>query len=153
MDIEEQYDKIYRFCYYKVHSKEDAEDITQEAFLRFLCSGYEDQGKSLNLLYSIARNLCIDEVRRRHPEAPLDMEVSDGGGFEDQVIEKTDLQRAIRSLSPEDQEILLLRFVNEEPLSLISKLTGLSRFALYRRISRLKKKLKEELREGGSFGE
>ena len=25
MDIEEQYDKIYRFCYYKVHSKETAE--------------------------------------------------------------------------------------------------------------------------------
>ena len=35
MDIEEYYDKIYRFCYYKVQSKELAEDLTQETFLRF----------------------------------------------------------------------------------------------------------------------
>ncbi len=36
MDIEEQYDKIYRFCYYRVKNKETAEDLTQETFLRFL---------------------------------------------------------------------------------------------------------------------
>ena len=36
IDLEEQYDKIYRYCYYKLHHREKAEDITQEAFLRFL---------------------------------------------------------------------------------------------------------------------
>lgn len=35
-DIEEQYDKIYRYCYFKLHSRELAEDVTQETFLRYL---------------------------------------------------------------------------------------------------------------------
>ncbi len=35
MDLEEQYDKIYRYCYFKVRRRETAEDITQETFLRF----------------------------------------------------------------------------------------------------------------------
>ena len=36
MDIEEQYDKIYRYCYFKLSNQQLAEDITQETFLRFL---------------------------------------------------------------------------------------------------------------------
>lgn len=34
MDLKEQYDKIYRYCYFKVRRREMAEDITQETFLR-----------------------------------------------------------------------------------------------------------------------
>ncbi len=36
LDIEEQYEKIYRYCYYRLHDREQAEDITQEIFL-FVC--------------------------------------------------------------------------------------------------------------------
>lgn len=35
MDIEEQYDKIYHYCYFKIYDKQLAQDITQETFLRF----------------------------------------------------------------------------------------------------------------------
>ncbi len=66
MDLEEQYDKLYRYCYSKVHQRELAEDITQEAFLRFLESRYYvNNGKSLQYLYTTARNLCIDEYRKK----------------------------------------------------------------------------------------
>ncbi len=36
VDIEEQYDKIYRYCYFRLRSRQTAEDITQETFLRYL---------------------------------------------------------------------------------------------------------------------
>ena len=36
IDIDEQYDKVYRFCYFKLKNQHLAEDITQETFLRFL---------------------------------------------------------------------------------------------------------------------
>ena len=36
IDIEEQYDKIYRYCYFKLKNQHLSEDITQETFLRFL---------------------------------------------------------------------------------------------------------------------
>ena len=35
-DLDEQYDKIYRYCYMKLRHQQTAEDITQETFLRFL---------------------------------------------------------------------------------------------------------------------
>lgn len=34
--IDEQYDKLYRYCYYRLHDVQTAEDITQEAFLKLL---------------------------------------------------------------------------------------------------------------------
>lgn len=68
-DIEEQYDKIYRYCYFRLRSRERAEDITQETFLRFWeRKEYQDTGKALRYLYTIARNLCIDDCRRRQRE-------------------------------------------------------------------------------------
>ena len=39
MDLEEQYEKIYRYCYFRLRHQQMAEDITQETFLRFLESG------------------------------------------------------------------------------------------------------------------
>lgn len=36
MELEEQYDRIYRYCYYKLRDVQQAEDITQETFLRYL---------------------------------------------------------------------------------------------------------------------
>ncbi|MBO5976386.1 MAG: RNA polymerase sigma factor, partial [Oscillospiraceae bacterium] len=61
MDIEKQYDKIYRYCYFKLCDKQLAQDITQEAFLRFFRQGSSfDNGKELAYLYTIAKNLCID---------------------------------------------------------------------------------------------
>ena len=38
LDIEEQYEKIYRYCFYRLRSREQAEDVTQEAFLRWFAS-------------------------------------------------------------------------------------------------------------------
>lgn len=54
MDLEEQYDKIYRYCYFKLHHQQMAEDITQETFLRFWESNdYCERGQKLQYLYKI----------------------------------------------------------------------------------------------------
>ena len=65
-DLDEQYDKIYRYCYMKLRHQQTAEDITQETFLRFLENKtYKDMGKEISYLYRIARNLCIDQIRKQ----------------------------------------------------------------------------------------
>ena len=65
MDIEEQYDKIYRYCYFKLYDKQSAQDITQEAFLRFYRQGLNlDRNKQLPYFYKIAKNLCVDSLRK-----------------------------------------------------------------------------------------
>ena len=51
MDLEEQYEKIYRYCYFRLRHQQMAEDITQETFLRFLESGnYCERGKKLRYI-------------------------------------------------------------------------------------------------------
>mgnify|MGYP003390973526 FL=1 len=70
MDIEEQYDKIYRYCYFKMYDVQIAQDITQETFLRFCKQGLNlGSDKELPYLYTIAKNLCIDHFRRRTVES------------------------------------------------------------------------------------
>ena len=144
IDIEEQYDKIYRYCYFKLKNPHLAEDITQEAFLRFLeCDSYKDTGRPLAYLYTVARNLCIDEFRKTHAEELKD-EIADKG-FEDTLIAKEDLRQAMETLEKEEQELLLLRYVNEVSFADLSRMYGKSRFALHRELSKIVKKLERRI--------
>ena len=153
MDYEAQYDKIYRYCYFKLHNATIAEDVTQETFLRFLeSSTYKERGKELNYLYTIARNLCIDESRKRVLEElskELPEEVSEDGP-EARVIESVIMKQAMEKLTNEERELVLLRFVNEVPVKVISELRGCSRFSLNRQIKQVLKKLREILQEKGA---
>ena len=149
MDYEAQYDKIYRYCYFKLHNQTVAEDVTQETFLRFLESGtYKERGRELNYLYTIARNLCIDESRKRVLEE-LPEEVSEDGP-EARVIESVVMKQAMECLTTEERELVLLRYVNEVPVKVICELRGCSRFALNRQIKQVLKKLRENLQEKGA---
>ena len=139
MDIEEYYDKIYRYCYYKVGNKTLAEDLTQETFLKFINSACTQPE---HYLYTIARNLCIDEFRKKKFSSLEDEETEPSeDGFEKSVVERELVANALARLSDEDRELMILRFVNDEPLSEICKVTGLSRFALYRKINAAKAEL------------
>lgn len=151
-DLEEQYDKVYRYCYFKVRNRELAEDITQETFLRFLEKGihgrrYVNMGKSLQYLYTIARNLCIDEYRKKDTAA-LEEEVEDSYD-EDAFVLRLSVKMALDRLDEADRELLLLRYVNEVSVSALGKFYGISRYALYRRLSGAVKRLKENLGKEG----
>lgn len=64
---------IYRFVYLKLPSRETAEDVTSETFLRFW--QYVQQNQDIRnvraLLYRLARNLVVDHYRTRDKTAPL----------------------------------------------------------------------------------
>ena len=147
MHIDEQYDKVYRYCYFRVKNQHLAEDITQETFLRFFeSSSYKDAGRPLAYLYTVARNLCIDEFRKVHTEELKEEIVQNG--FEDAVVEKENLHQAMATLSKEEQELILLRYVNEVSVADLSKMYGKSRFALYRELSKITSKLERRISDG-----
>lgn len=144
VDLQDQYDKIFRYCYYKVHDRELAEDLTQETFLRFLEKPrYHSENKDLQYLYTIAGNLCVDTYRKKSAE-PLMDNISDGTDFEDELLTNTVLSNAIRKLSEEERELILLRYVNEIPMGVLSALYGVSRFKLSRRIRKILNALRKE---------
>ncbi|WP_028516438.1 RNA polymerase sigma factor [Ruminococcus flavefaciens] len=142
-DIDEQYDKIYRYCYIKVKHKETAEDITQETFLRYLeHPQYSSIDKTLQLLYTIAGNLCRDEFRKHKTDELTDTEAS-SENVEENVLSDLELKNALKKLSDDDRELILLRYINGVPVNVMAKLYNISRFALNRRINRVLGQLNE----------
>ena len=126
IDINDQYDKIFRYCYYKIHNRDIAEDLTQETFLRFLESlHYRDMGKELHYLYTIAGNLCKDAFHRRTAEE-LDENIADDKDYEDFILTNVALGNAIKNL-------------------VLGELFGMSRFRMSRRIKGILRHLRQTL--------
>ena len=146
MDLEEAYDKLYRYCYHRLGSREAAEDTVQEAFTRYLAAyGDLSGGAVMARLYAVARNLCTDQYRRRTAEPlPDDLPVP---ADEDDRLEDMALRDALARLDPAERELLLMRYVNQEPVSLIAAALGVSRFGAYRRTEAALKKLRAYMKE------
>ncbi len=145
-DIREHYDKVYRYCYYKLANAPLAEDLTQETFLKYFAQNtYIEHGKRLAYLYTIARNLCMDAFRKNQPEA-LSEDLPDTDPFE-QVELGITLRQALKALPLQDQEMLLFRYANELSVGEIASIMGISRFAVYRRTSSALTSLRALLKE------
>lgn len=149
MDIRDQYQKIFRYCSSRIASRETAEDITQETFLRFYeHPEYQGSGKEIQYLYTIARNLCIDEYRRK-PEDPLPEDIPAEHGGEPEWIDRLALRTVLDALPDEEREIIVLRYVSELSVADIAKLRGVSWFAMNRCIKRILGKMRQKFEKEG----
>lgn len=147
VSLQDQYDKIYRYCYFKVNNKEMAEDLTQETFLKYFSqTSYINRGKPLAYLYTIAKNLCIDFYRDNKKEQNLNKEVlgeDNISSFETNYA----LRQAVSVLPDDLQELLLLRFANELGMGEIGEIMGISRFSVYRKLNKAMSMLKNILKK------
>jgi RNA polymerase sigma-70 factor, ECF subfamily len=114
---------LYRYMYFRVKNKLDADDLTQEVFLkayaafpRYTYAG----GSPLAYFYTIARNLLIDHYRKKTvpvaDEGAAEKLRDDTPGAEALAIQKEEYERvrAHMMVLPEDQqEALTLRFIEE----------------------------------------
>jgi RNA polymerase sigma-70 factor (ECF subfamily) len=114
--------QVYRYLYYRVGSVALAEDLTSEAFFRALRSlnSFNWQGKDFGAwLTTIARNLALDHYKSgRHRLEVTTDEITHHDSFtegpEDDVITRSTneiLLKSLRKLSPEQQDCLVLRFL------------------------------------------
>ncbi len=149
MDIEEQYDKLLRYCYMKLRDKTLAEDITQETFIRFMESkDYRSTGKDMAYLYTIARNLCIDHFRKRRNDWMEDMQALPEVPDESCPLdERISIECALDKLDEDERELVVLRFMAGLSAADIGKAVGLSRFAVHRRITSALEKLRKEMED------
>lgn len=151
MDLEEQYERLLKYCYAKVSNRELAEDITQETFLKFWqTKTYQSMGKEMAYLYTIARNLCLDYLKKKKEELPGEDEFfenipDENAKLEETVLNRILLRKALNHLGAEDREIVLLHFVSELSVTDIGKILGISRFAVHRRLKAAKEILKKEM--------
>ncbi len=158
MDFEQAYEehlgRVYAFLIYRLGSRPDAEDLTQQTFERALRSWSRfdpARGSVANWLLSIARNLLIDRYR------------ADGVAKSDVALDELapaalpaqapprdpglepELSHALASLRPRDQEILALRYGGDLTGPEIASLTGLSLSNVQQIISRSLRELRRLL--------
>ncbi|MFR1639726.1 MAG: RNA polymerase sigma factor [Eggerthellaceae bacterium] len=145
--VEEHYDDVLAYCRRHAPFYDDAPDVAQEAFLRFVRSGRSPlDGKPLAYLFTIARNLCIiaraGEVFRR----ALDVDVPDGSPDADPAMAIGDGE-VVRWLtrSPELRDVVELRFDQGFKVGEIADVLGVSRFAVNRRLNRALAELRRGL--------
>lgn len=147
-------DDIFRFCLLKVSSREVAEDIMQEAFMRFwqtLREGTEPRN-SRALLYTMARNLVIDWYRKKK-ESSLDVLQEQGVDFGNEdhrrITDNAEMQevlKVIETLDEPSRDALILRYVDGFSPREIAALSGESANAVSVRINRAIKKVQEKIR-------
>ncbi len=130
-ELAEIYDKIYRYCFYKVRNSEAAEDITQETFLKFFEHKQRiSRGEDMAYLYTIARNLCFDHFRKKQTaELPEDYPTED---FAEQSDTKIAVRSALEKLDERQREIIVMRYIGELSVNETAAAAGISRFAVHR---------------------
>lgn len=138
--VSENYDAIYKYCYFKVGNSEDAQDITQEVFLNFVrnINTYSDRGKPRAFLYTIAKNLCINWIKKNKTEyLESTKEIIDISASEhiDNISDKITLKHIIDNLPKEQQEVIVLKYGHDLKINEIATIIGKSRFTVRYRIN------------------
>ena len=125
---------VFRYIAFRVNDSQLAEDLTGDVFIRALksISTYEDQGKPfIAWLYRIAHARVIDHYRQsgRRPEA---------ADLEEQALEAPDdmdatllrrhaakvLREAIRDLTDDQQQVIVLRFIEGQRIDVVAEQMG-----------------------------
>ena len=157
---------VFNYILRFIGDRETAEDLLQEAFLRVIkgVDAYKRQAKFTTWLYTIARNLCVDQTRRRKHrrhaslDAPMDasedagtlLEVLPGGEMasDRKTVNKqlyARMQKAIAELSEEQREVFLMREFLDLSFKQIGEVVGVPENTVKSRMRYALEKLRLDL--------
>lgn len=134
---ERNYTKLFRYTQARVGERQTAEDLTASVFLEALKSigSYRNRGKPLLAwLYTIARNVVNyhyrSSFRKRLPGRAADPEEV-GGDDPGSEIDRWDLQDAVRHLTDDQREVIILRYFVGLTTPEVARLVGKHERAVY----------------------
>ncbi|HEU5363350.1 MAG TPA: sigma-70 family RNA polymerase sigma factor [Gaiellaceae bacterium] len=149
------FDRIYSYLHVSVGNRHDAEDLTTQTFLKMLESIGKFRWRSAPFsawLFRIAHNLAMDHFRATRrwqpeeepPEPDPDESTSAEAGALESIGRKSMLD-LIEELSPEQQQVLTLKFVfnfgNAEAATILGKTEGAIKSLQHRALVSLQKQL------------
>lgn len=150
------YNDVYRFLCRKLPTFADAQDVTQDVFMRLALGihRYQERGKLRNYLFQMALNASRDYYRRCPPD-PLNVDdVADtlpgvslpGDVYE--AREQGEMVRSVLHLLPDFQkDVIILRFYHDLAFKDIARITGANLSATKSRYKQGMDKLKRLLKE------
>jgi RNA polymerase sigma-70 factor, ECF subfamily len=152
------FDRIYSYLHVSVGNRHDAEDLTTQTFLKMLESIGRFRWQSAPFsawLFRIAHNLAMDHFRARKRVQPEE-EVPEPSGSEEpsaeleamQAIGRQSMIELIDKLSPEQQQVLTLKFVfnfpNADVAKILDKTEGAIKSLQHRALASLQKQLAQK---------
>jgi RNA polymerase sigma-70 factor (ECF subfamily) len=131
-------DRVYRYIYFRVSDQETAEDLTSQVFLKAWekLDHYRPKGPFMAWLYAIARNTVIDFYRTQKQTVPLDDAAPipaaspDPDDLMQLEFDIESVQQAMKQLTGEQQEVLILKFIAEFDTAQIARRMGKSQGAI-----------------------
>lgn len=159
---------LYNFALRQLRSPQVAEDVVQEAFVRVVQSAadFKHEARFLTWIYTIVRNLCIDQMRkhalRKHAsldesrgedgDGPtLGEKIADPNAGTERAATGTELKERIAAAVdrlPDDQrEVFLMREVANLPFKEIAEITGVPENTVKSRMRYALERLQEALSE------
>jgi RNA polymerase sigma-70 factor, ECF subfamily len=157
------FDRIYSYLHVSVGNRHDAEDLTTQTFLKMLekIGTFKWQSAPFSAwLFRIAHNLAMDHFRARRRWQPEE-EVPEQPGEEEpsaeleamQTIGRESMLKLIDRLSPEQQQVLTLKFVfnlpNAEVAAILDKTEGAIKSLQHRALVSLQKQIARQETESG----
>ena len=135
---EENFNKIYRYLALRVGNEMEAEDMTQQVFLKALqsISSFRWKGVPFSAwLFRIAHNQAVDHLRKKgkRVSVPLDDSLSSGDSPPATTERKMDVERLLEAterLTEAQREVISLRFTSELPIAQVAKIMGKSQGAV-----------------------
>lgn len=150
--FERHHTRLYRFCLHMIGDRHVAEDLVQEVFMRMLKfrTSYRGDAAFAPWMFRIARNACVDHLRRAASETPPALYVEDNlAGAPDAEsraaeLERSELvKRALLALPVQGREVLVLSRFEFKTYEEIARVLGCSVGAVKVRAHRALKQLRE----------
>ncbi|CAM1367743.1 RNA polymerase sigma-70 factor, ECF subfamily [Tenacibaculum sediminilitoris] len=145
---------VYNKCYSFSSSKEEAQDLTHDVFIRLFVKLRTFKGKSKfsTWLYSFTYNFCVNYVQRNKEKRKEKVTVVTDQVKDDSSVEEVDeailfelksdkLAKALEVIAPSEKMILLMKYQDEMSIKDISQVLDLGESAVKMRLKRAKEKV------------
>ncbi|MFD0834897.1 RNA polymerase sigma factor [Mariniflexile aquimaris] len=145
---------VYNKCYGFTRTKEEAQDLTQEVFVKLFVKlpSFSGRSKFSTWLYAFTYNLCVDYVKKNvlqkvhsndldpenYEQAHLQIEVDDSSLFK---LKEETLKKALEIIAPEDKMILLLKYQDDFSIKNIMEVLEIGESAVKMRLKRAKARI------------
>lgn len=138
---------VYTIIFRIVQSKETAEDVMQEVFVKLYLSPPEPSVENPRAwVFAVARNAAIDALRKSARREEDRTEMTEDPA--DTTVLRMDVERAMAHLTREEREIVTLHLNGDMGFGEIGRLIGLSLPAVYRRYRKAIRTLRDRLNGG-----
>ncbi|MCH7586419.1 MAG: sigma-70 family RNA polymerase sigma factor [Chloroflexi bacterium] len=144
---------VFNLCYRLLGNSGDAEDASQEAFIRAYrkLSTYDSRRKFVNWMLTIASNYCVDKLRKRRltlvslDKLPLTDAARDKAAGPERALVLRDRQNEVQELliqlGPRDRAVIVLKYWSDMSYEEIAAALSISESAVKSRLHRSKKEL------------